>query len=525
MTGRFDALEASPGSDAEREAFRALQASLPGMFARLIPDRLAPRTIVVLPSLSLDAEVMARIKGVHHYEERMLGMLTLLRLPRARVIYLTSRPIPETVIDYYLHFLQGVPSAHARARLRLLCCHDGSLRPLTEKVLERPRLLARLREAVGDPSSAHIAPYAVTPLERTLAVRLGLPVNGCDPDLSALGSKSGGRKIMREAGLAVPDGAEDLADEAQVAQALAALKRRRPSLRRAVVKLNEGFSGEGNALFSFEGAPSDETLDGWVEARLENLAFEAPGMTFADFGAKIREMGAVVEAFLDGEGKTSPSAQFRVDPSGAPSCVSTHDQMLGGPSGQVFLGCSFPADGAYRALVAAEGGKVARLLARRGVIGRFGVDFLCLREEGEWRAYAIEINLRKGGATHPFLMLEFLTDGALERGSGLFLTPLGHPRYYVASDNLESERYRGLTPQDLVDLVVLEGLHFDGSVQEGVVFHLIGALSEFGKLGVVCVGASPERAQALYERTKTILDGAQQDCAAAGVCPCAPEPS
>jgi hypothetical protein len=30
----------------------------------------------VLPSLSLDAEVMARISGVHHYEERMLGGFT-----------------------------------------------------------------------------------------------------------------------------------------------------------------------------------------------------------------------------------------------------------------------------------------------------------------------------------------------------------------------------------------------------------------------------------------------------------------
>ena len=226
------------GSSAEREAFARLQGRLPGLFERIFPDRTAPRCIVVLPSLTLDPDVIAKVTGVHHYEERMLGMLMLLRLPRTRVIYLTSQPIPETIVDYYLHLLQGVPLEHARARLTLLPCFDGSVRPLTEKILERPRLLARIREAVGDPASAHLAAYTVSSLERTLAVRLGSPLYGCDPDLQHLGTKSGGRKLMRAAGVAIPDGAEDLTDEQDVATGLADLKTRHPDLRRAVVKLN-----------------------------------------------------------------------------------------------------------------------------------------------------------------------------------------------------------------------------------------------------------------------------------------------
>ena len=42
--------------------------------------------------------------------------------------------------------------------------------------------------------------------------------------------------------------------------------------------------------------------------------------------------------------------------------------------------------------------------------------------------------------------------------------------------------------------------------QEGVVFHLLGALCEFGKLGVVCVAGTLDRARALYEETTAILD-------------------
>ena len=492
----------------EIAAFAALQARLPTLFRDVFPDRLAPRTILVLPSLTLDPDVLAKVKGAHHYEERMLGMLTLLRLPRARVIYLTSQPISETVVDYYLHLLQGVPTSHARARLTLITCHDSGAKPLTQKILERPRLLERIRLAIGDPAAAHISAFAVTPLERTLAVRLGVPIYGCDPALSALGSKSGGRALMREAEVAIPDGEENLRDESDIAAALAALKQRKPELKRALVKLNEGFSGDGNAMFRFDGAPAGGGLEAWVRERLPALAFEAEAMTYEVFAAKARGMGAVVEAFLEGE-KCSPSAQFRIDPLGCATPISTHDQVLGGPHGGVFLGCRFPADVAYRLDIQADAARVAEKLAAAGALGRFGVDFVCVREGTKWRRYAIEINLRKGGTTHPFLMLEYLTGGAYDEASGLFLAPSGQPRFYAASDNLQSDAYVGLTPSDLVDIAVERELHYDGATQEGVVFHLIGALSEFGKLGLVAVGATPERAEALYARAVAALDGAR----------------
>jgi hypothetical protein len=499
-----------PGTPGECEAFARVQATLPTLFRDVFPNPLAPRTVVVLPSYSMDQDVLARIPGVHHYEERMLGMLMLLRMPRTRVIYLTSEPIDECIIDYYLHLLQGIPSAHARARLCLLSCYDGSARPLTDKILCRPRLMARLREAIGNPALAHIAPYTVTALERTLSVRLGVPLYGCDPALQHLGTKSGGRRLFREAGVAIPDGAEDLRDERDVAEAVAGLHARNPGLRRVVVKLNEGFSGEGNALLRLDGAPADGVARWTLDVLPVSLAYEARDMTWPAFRDKIRTMGAIVECFIEGEQKRSPSVQIRIDPLGGIAQVSTHDQVLGGPGGQIFQGCRFPADNAYRLQVQAEAMKAALRLREAGVVGRFGIDFISVPgEDGGWRNYAIEINLRKGGTTHPFLMLQFLTGGAYRADTGLLQTPAGQPRYYFASDNLEAAHYRGLTPDDLVEIAVQHGLHYDGTVHEGVVFHLIGALSEFGKLGVVCVGATPERADELYSQTVGILDIAQ----------------
>ena len=86
------------------------------------------------------------------------------------------------------------------------------------------------------------------------------------------------------------------------------------------------------------------------------------------------------------------------------------------------------------------------------------------------------------------------------------MTFAGRPRFYYASDNLESDRYCGLTPDDLIDIAVMNNLHFHAATGEGVAFHLIGALSEFGKLGVVCIGETPERADALYRRIVDVLD-------------------
>jgi hypothetical protein len=52
---------------------------------------------------------------------------------------------------------------------------------------------------------------------------------------------------------------------------------------------------------------------------------------------------------------------------------------------------------------------------------------------------------------------------------------------------------------------MLHDLHYDGTLQEGVMFHLIGALSQFGKIGVVCIGSSAEKAKEYYEKAVEVL--------------------
>ena len=79
-------------------------------------------------------------------------------------------------------------------------------------------------------------------------------------------------------------------------------------------------------------------------------------------------------------------------------------------------------------------------------------------------------------------------------------------RYYFFSDNLQSEYYKGLTPHDLIEISTANDLLYNGSTQQGVMFHMIGALSQYGKLGILCIGATPEITMELYNKTVRILN-------------------
>ncbi|HEY4572884.1 MAG TPA: peptide ligase PGM1-related protein [Thermoanaerobaculia bacterium] len=490
--------------EAASAEFRRLQPHLLEVWNALMMADEAPHTSVVVPSMTLDQSELKKLAGASFYEERLLFLLIRLRNPRARVVYVTSQPVHPMILDYYFQLLAGIPASHARARLTLLCAYDASPRSLTEKILERPRLIERIREGIQDPSRAYLTVFNSTPLERKLAVLLGIPLNGADPDLAHLGTKSGSRKLFREAGIPLPEGFEDLQSQRDIEEALIDLAAKRPGIRRAVVKLNDSFSGEGNALFRYPEILSRER----VREALRRIEYSVPEETFDAYCEKFSRMGGIVEEFIEGTEKLSPSAQLRVSPRGEVLPISTHDQILGGPGDQVFLGCSFPAREEYRLRISEAAVRIGEVLATYGVVSRFAIDFLVWRDApgAGWNLAALEINLRMGGTTHPFLALQFLTGGKLDRTTGLFYSPTGLAKYYRATDNLRSDSYRGLLPEDVIDILTENRLHYSHGTDSGVLFHLIGAVSEFGKLGLTAIGNSREEADALYYKTLEVLD-------------------
>jgi PGM1 C-terminal domain len=502
----------TPGTAEIAPRFEALQQKLVPLWTSIRELNQDPQTIVVVPSISLDTDIAGVF--LQALEERFLFLLLLLRQPRARLIYVTSQAIHPDVVDYYLDLLPGVFAGHARKRLFLVSPLDGSAETLTDKLLARPRLIDQIRSLISDPDRAHLVPYNTTDRERELAVRLGIPMYGADPKTFHLGTKSGARKIFAEEGVPHPLGVGDLKTPADIVAAIIDMRRRKPGIRRVVAKLNEGVSGEGNANVELEGLqkPGDASEAAAVLARLKEMRFESSEMSYDRFVAKLEERGGIVEELLSGREFRSPSAQLRVTPLGEVEALSTHDQMLGGPSGQAYLGCKFPASPGYAATIMQEALKVGHRLRKEGVLGRFALDFVTvLNDRDEWEAYAIEINLRKGGTTHPFLTLQFLTDGTYDAEAGVFRTPRGESKCFVASDYVHSPSYRVFTHGDLFDLAARHGLHFDHSRQQGVVFHMMNGLGELGSVGLTAVANTHEEAEALYRKTVETLDQEAQE--------------
>jgi PGM1 C-terminal domain len=469
--------------------------------------------ILIIPSLSIDQREMQKIEGCEHYEERLLFSLMRLRNPRTRLIYVTSMPLHPSIIDYYLQLLPGIPFSHARHRLLLLSTYDSSLKPLSQKILERPRLLERIRQALRL-DKAFMACYNSTFWEAELSLKLNVPLYAAAPDLQIWGTKSGSREIFAQSGVPHPDGSELVGNSADLAVAAADLWERQPTLKRMVVKLNEGISGEGNALLDLRSlidvAPGQGSRSERVAAISNTFAkmrFQATQETWANFSQRIPELGAIVESYIEGEIKLSPSVQGRITPAGEVEILSTHDQILGGPDGQIYLGCRFPAHETYRLKLQQLGLQVGKKLAEKGTLERFGVDFVAVDQgAGQWDIQAIEINLRKGGTTHPFMTLKLLTNGRYDLSTGLFYSQQGRPKYYIATDNLQKDRYRGLLPNDLMDIIAHHRLHFDSGTETGTVFHLMGCLSQFGKLGLTSIGDSPRQAEDIYNKVVKVLD-------------------
>lgn len=504
MTEPSVAFEPDAAPAVQRE-FERLQQKLVPLWNSIRAMTDDEQSIVVVPSMNVDMQ----LKGceMQAYEERFLFLLLLLRQPRARLIYVTSQAIHPHIVEYYLSLLPGVVPSQARPRLFLLSPLDASPKSLTVKLLERPRLIEHIRSLIPNPDRAHLVPYSTTPLERDLAVRLGIPMYGADPKFFPLGTKTGCRRLFAEEGVPHPLGRENLESIESAVQAIVELRAAKPSIAQVLLKMNEGVSGEGNALVDLCGLSRPNGKDGAaVLERVRALKPEKSGWTFEEYAQRFERVGGVVEERLVGDEFRSPSVQLRITPLGEVELLSTHDQLLGGPSGQSYLGCVFPADRQYAPLITREAAKIGQRLKREGVLGRFALDFVVTRpRDGAWEANAIEINLRKGGTTHPFLTLQFLTEGAYDPEQARFVAPDGQEKCFVASDHVESPDYRGFTPDDIFEIAVRHRLHFHQARETGVVFHMLAALGECGRFGLTAVGNSPAEAEALYRRTQDVL--------------------
>jgi hypothetical protein len=461
------------------------------------PDSVTPHVVVSLPSFSFGESLLShyasRLPALEH--RYLLSMFMLPRITSCELVFVCCQAPEQEVLDYYMSLVDPTAGAGIKERFTVLVVPDLSARAVAAKLLDRPDLIDRLRAFFrGRP--ALIEPWNVTADEVELAKRLDAPINGTSPSLWPLGFKSSGRKLFAAAGVPVPPGSEDVTTVDGVVDAVADVRARCPDAAGVVVKTDDSGAGDGNIVIRLE----ESTTPDDVRTRVH---------TFPDWYLTDLRKGAVVEQLVTGVEFASPSVQVDIVPDGDPVVLATHEQVLGGESGQVYTGCTFPANSAYTAELGEYGLAVGHALAAEGALGRFSVDFAAvLGEDGAWDVYALEINLRKGGTTHPYCALRHLAPGHYDVERGQWVTKDGSQRFYASTDNLVDDLWIGRSPAEVLKTVADAGLQYDHTTESGVVLHMLSCLAIDGRLGLVAIGNSPEHAAQLYEATAHCLHAA-----------------
>jgi hypothetical protein len=484
------------------KSFNELQVQLGRAWALNKPGGRVEHVLVALPSFSLGESLLshyaARIPALEH--RYLVAHLMLHRIEACEVIFLSCSAPGDDVLDYYTSLVPAACRASVRSRFRSVVVPDETPRSVAAKLLDQPDLLEALRTSfAGRP--VFIEPWNVTKDEVELAIQLEAPINGTSPDLWPMGFKSAGRRLFAKAGVPTPVGREGVRTVEDVLNAVAAIRTARPNLSGVVIKHDNSGAGDGNAVIDVRDISNPRvSMTAWndaVRARVQALT----GTYLDDL-----RRGGVVEELISGAKFTSPSVQVDITPFGDVLVVATHEQVLGGVSGQVYTGCRFPADSAYASVLAAHGIAIGRELARLGAVGRFSADFAAVRDErGRWSLFALEVNLRKGGTTHPYAVLRHLVPGRYDAATGEWLLSDGVSRSYCATDNVVDENWVGLPPSAVIQAVESNGLQFDYASGTGVVLHMLSCLAVDGRFGMTVIGRSPEHAARLDEAARAAV--------------------
>lgn len=486
------------------EAFARLQERLGPALAANRAGSTSPHVMLALPSYSVSESLLSHYGNrIASLEHRYLTAIAVAgRISMCEMVYISTKaPLPE-VFDYYLALLPDERRDATRARIYFVEIDDGTVRSVAAKLLDQPDVIVAIRAHIGD-RPAFIEPWNVTEHEVNLALALDVPINGTAPELRPLAFKGAGRKLFASVGVPAPLGREDVRTTEDVVDAVRWIGRQRPLLGGVVIKHDDSGAGDGNVVLDLRPMHHADEPDAWVAAQVDAL----PEWYRSD----LLRQGGIVEERIAGTRFSSPSAQVDIRPGGDVTVLATHEQVLGGEGGQVYLGCTFPADPAYAPVLAEHAAKVGAKLAAEGAIGRFGIDFVTASSDPpdtanpRWDVYAIEVNLRKGGTTHPYAALRNLVPGRYHVAGGQWIAEDGSPRSYVSSDNLVHESWLGLEPADVIDWVARAGLQFDSTTKVGTVLHMLSGLAIDGRFGVTAIGRTRAEADAMYEGLQTTV--------------------
>ncbi len=146
------------------------------------------------------------------------------------------------------------------------------------------------------------------------------------------------------------------------------------------------------------------------------------------------------------------------------------------------------------------------VLASEGATGRLAIDFAAARQTQGWRLCALEVNLRKGGTSHLYAVLRNLVPGRYDANTACWVADQGGHRVYCASDNLQSDRWTGLSAESCIKAILQAGLQFDPNTGVGTVLHMLSGLVIDGRFGLTAIAETSAEAERMQDGAIAAMD-------------------
>ncbi|MCB0408017.1 MAG: hypothetical protein KDD34_07435 [Bdellovibrionales bacterium] len=517
-----------------------------------------PSLKVFFPSMTFPYHVIGKIKAIDAYELRGVGIevMNLAKSPAAQLLIVTSVPLEMASVRNYLkqYLMDDEKIESAMQRIHFFNMNDASSLPLAQKILEpkNKSQLLRLRELIDRLTNHRQYPvfmktFITTPLEGVLADQLDISIFG-NPKVNAFVEvKSNFHRIAEESGVQKTTAYTDISSEKELVLALKKLAQQ--SVKKVMLKKNQGTSGQGNATLEISKTLKKELLSKKLNIQkiMEDI-YKIVKPVNKDLNAEnfIEEMfahGGVAEAFIENiviteDGNPwSPSGQFDVY-SDHIQVMGCHDQKFIPGTEGVFEGAIYPAmSKAICQQIYKMGLKMGEKLRRQGYRGRFAMDTIVSRDPKTQKetVWLIEINARSGG-THTVDAMVQLTDavqnssgrkkGSMESYRWYAMNNEGRliPLFYEGTDNFYHEGLKSFSSdQELLDFIYQTDFSkylpsYVGNIpmanrknKRGILPHMIQARSQ-GKMGFMAIGhQNLEDARSIFADFKEAFSRALDD--------------